>query len=261
MLQKLSLGMTTLSAISTRPRDDLYDPAAAVLFARMDTQPDNPRKALISNLISALKAAGVWANLDFLYVLAAHSAQAARLNWVASDELTAYSAPLFTIDRGFKGDGVGAYLELPFNQATLAKAGQNNASWLLGVRAEGTNGRFVIGANSAVRFAFNPASSSINLRNTQGAINDSLEGPRTGRFGSTRSAATTHSVYRNGSPVLTTATASVSPGSSPIYLLRGSSVYSDAELTHYAAGAGLSAQQHLDADAALAIYLTALGAF
>ncbi len=262
MLNKLSLGLTVLSANTARPRaEDAYDTDALALFARMSIQPDPARKTLINTLITALKASGAWASFDYFYMLAAHSAQAARLNWVANDELLPVNAPLFTPDRGFKGDGVGAYLELPFNQASLTKAQQNNASWLLGVRSEGTSNRFLIGAASAIRFSFSPSATGINVRNTQGASNDTVDCPRTGRFASTRSAANAHTVYRNGGTVLTSTTPSAAPASSTMFALRGGSLYSDAELTHYSGGAGLTQQQHLAADAALEAYLQSLAAF
>jgi len=261
MLHKVSMGLSVLAAQTTRSRviGD-YHPEADALFARMSTQPDAARKALINALIGALKASATWNKLDYLYIFAAHTAQAARLNWVANDALTSVSAPLFTADRGFKGDGVGAHLEIPYNQATLANASQNNASWLLGVRAEGANSRFVIGGASAIRFSFSPASSGINVRNTQGATNDIVDTPRTGRFGSTRSGELVHRVYRNGGLIHTSSTPSVAPASSQIYVLRGGTNHSDAEVTHYGAGAGLTSQQHADVDAALSIYLTATGA-
>ena len=60
----------------------LFDPAATALFARMTVQPDNTRKALINSTIVGLKASGIWAKADALYVTAAHDAQSARLNWV-----------------------------------------------------------------------------------------------------------------------------------------------------------------------------------
>lgn len=261
MQNKLSLGLTVLSANSMRPKaEDVFDTDAHALFARMNVQPNAARKNAINTLITSLKSSGVWASLDYFYMLAAHTAQAARLNWVANDELLAVGAPVVTPDRGVKGDGVAAYLELPFNQASLAKAQQNNASWLLGVRSEGATNRFLIGAASAIRFSFSPAATGINVRNTQGASNDTVDCPRTGRFGSTRAGASVHTIYRNGSSVMSSSTPSVAAASSSMFILRGGTLCSDGDVTYCAGGAGLTPQQQIDTDAALVTYLTALGA-
>lgn len=239
-----------------------YDPAATAYFSRMAAQPGPARKGQINTLIVALKAAGVWAKLDFLYLLAAHDAQAGRLNMVANDELAPVNSPLFTVDRGFKGDGAAAYLESALTQSALPKAGQNDASWLLGVRQIGETSRFVIGAISAVRFAFQGrAAGGVSVRNTQGAVSDDVASvPQTGRFGSTRAGATDHRVFRNGELVGTFATSSSAPSSQAILLFRGGSVYSSAEVTHYGAGASLTPAQQAAADAAIQNYLQAIGA-
>lgn len=88
-----------------------YDPDAEAFFERLTTPPTTERKALYNTLIVDLKSAGVWEKLDALYILAAADAQAARQNLVAGAyNLTAVGSPLFTADRGYAGDGVGAYL-------------------------------------------------------------------------------------------------------------------------------------------------------
>jgi len=94
---------------------------ASALVARMTTAPTRLRKQRIDTLVGSLKTAGVWAKLDALYVMAAHDAQAARLNWIADVfNLTAVSAPTFTADRGYAGDGSTSYLDTGFNPATAS---------------------------------------------------------------------------------------------------------------------------------------------
>lgn len=93
----------------------VYDPDAASLFARMSVQPDDVRKLLISDTIAAFKAAGVWSKFDILYFLAAHDAQAARLNWKSNNfNCLAVSSPTFTTDRGYAGNGSSSYLNTQY---------------------------------------------------------------------------------------------------------------------------------------------------
>lgn len=96
-----------------------YEPEALALFARMTTPPDARRKGLINTLIAGLKHAGVWSRLDAFYMLAAHTAQAACLNWVADAyNLTPVNNPAFEVDRGYTGNGLNAYLDTGFNPVT-----------------------------------------------------------------------------------------------------------------------------------------------
>ncbi len=99
----------------------VYSPEAAALLSRMTVTPSTARKQLIDALIATLVGAGIWAKLDALYLLAAHDAQAARLNWIADRyNLTAVNSPTFTTDRGYAGTGAAMYLDTGFNPATAA---------------------------------------------------------------------------------------------------------------------------------------------
>lgn len=103
---------------------------ATALFARMDVQPTEARKELIDRLITAEKASGGWDNDDGYYILAAHDAQAARLNWKQDAfNLTAVDAPTFLANRGFTGNGTSSYHTTDFNPTTAVGANylQNDA--------------------------------------------------------------------------------------------------------------------------------------
>lgn len=106
-----------------------YSVEALALFARMSVQPDATRKALINDRIKALKASGAWGKLDFLHFEAAHDAQAARLNWVSSSyDLITIAGPVFTVDRGYAGDGATSYLQVSgYNPSAAPKMVQNSA--------------------------------------------------------------------------------------------------------------------------------------
>lgn len=91
--------------------DASFRPESVALFLRMSVQPTVLRKVAINNLISALVLNDVWDDLDALYVAAAHTSQAATLNWKGATNNLANSGAGFTTDRGFDGDGVSAYLD------------------------------------------------------------------------------------------------------------------------------------------------------
>lgn len=121
-----------------------YEPEALALFARMTTPPDARRKGLINTLIAGLKHAGVWSRLDAFYMLAAHTAQAACLNWVADAyNLAPVNNPAFEVDRGYTGNGINAYLDTGFNPVTAGgKFSLNDAHlgvWCLTDTAEDRN--------------------------------------------------------------------------------------------------------------------------
>jgi hypothetical protein len=69
------------------------------------------RKTLVDNLIVGLKADGVWAKLDRLYLLAAENTKSALIDLVALAQATEASGPTFAIDTGYTVNGIaGIYL-------------------------------------------------------------------------------------------------------------------------------------------------------
>lgn len=97
-----------------------YSQEAQVYFAAMSVQPDDTRKGILDTFIRALKTAGVWALIDILYLTAAHDAQAARLNLKDPASFTlipSATAPTFTVDRGFTGNGTTSYHDTQYNPA------------------------------------------------------------------------------------------------------------------------------------------------
>ena len=60
-----------------------FQPESEAIFAAMVPSPSPARKTAIDQLVVTLKNGAVWANLDCLEIFAAHSQQAASLNWIA----------------------------------------------------------------------------------------------------------------------------------------------------------------------------------
>lgn len=102
-----------------------YIPEALALFRRMVVKPDAARRKLIHDTIRALKLSGDWAANDVIYFQAAHTEQAARLNWKgdAAFDLTTTGTIAFTADRGFTGaNNISNYLSTHFTPSTQAVA-------------------------------------------------------------------------------------------------------------------------------------------
>lgn len=112
-----------------------FEPEALTLFSAMTVQPSPVRKVAINTLIKALKACGAWQKFDRFWMLAAHTPQAALLNWKApgTDNLALtvsgvpQSFPYWDKDRGFNGHGVNTVqLQNNVTFATLdADSGSN----------------------------------------------------------------------------------------------------------------------------------------
>ncbi len=88
-----------------------YETETLDLFDRMSVRPDFDHRLAINTLIKALKDYDLWDRLDGLYLFAAHTQQAALLNWRRdAANMTAVNSPVFTADVGFTGDGATSYL-------------------------------------------------------------------------------------------------------------------------------------------------------
>ncbi|MFG1397189.1 hypothetical protein [Roseixanthobacter pseudopolyaromaticivorans] len=100
----MRLGLSLPSAALYRQRGQPLAPETTSLLARMSVQPAAGRRTQIDTLVKSLLAAGIWTKLDALYLLAAHDAQAARLN------LVPWSGPVTNtlVNSEFAGAAAGA---------------------------------------------------------------------------------------------------------------------------------------------------------
>jgi hypothetical protein len=242
------------------------DAATIALIARMTAAPGEARSGLIDALVGALKDAGVWAKLDLLYVLAAHDAQAARLNWVsASYALAAVNSPGFLADRGYAGDGSTSYLDSGFQPGVTAGslAARNDVhlgAWSLGNvdpsgADAGSRNLYILPRSSGMLTSRcnDTATGTVTVAN---ALGHSLLS-RTGPAGYAR--------YRDGASLGDATAASSAPD--PTNLLVGAKSsstvpnnYTSRRIAAVSCGSGLSAGEVAALRAALAVYLAALGA-
>ena len=247
---------------------------ADALFSRMTVQPDQDRRAAIMTLIATLKAAGIWARFDGFYVMAAHTSQAARLNWVADRyNLTAVAGPIFTPNRGYQGDGAAAYLDTGLSLTTPGLNYQRSSAhmgiWSLthldgtmidmGVRQAGNvNSSFV-----TARYAGSVAITAINAGSGFSAGNPT----NVGHFVGVRSAETTLAAYKDsallGTSAQSSAGVSVQSPTVPIAAGKTGGLVSSYSARQYAAahiGGALTAVEISRLHAALQTYLAIVGA-
>lgn len=248
--------------------DDSYvadNAEAAALFGRFATPATDARKALIDTFIGALKDAGVWTKLDFLHVMAAHDAQAARRNWIADQyNLTEAGGLTFAADRGYAGNGTTGYLGTGVLASALTLYTQAAASLGAWALTAGTAARSIMGTQ--------PAGFSIRVQNNAGAtergtrinvssshaVDDNLT---TGFVVATRANSTNVSSYRNGAGGSDVVVAGADARSTEeVTYLRSAGSYGDMQAAIGFAGGHLTAGEVSDFYNAAHAYLQGVGA-
>jgi len=98
-------------------QERVFQEESLSLLARIDLEPTIARKEAIDDVIIALKAAGVWDELDILYIFPAHDLQAALLNWKEDEYNCTDSFDLvYYPEYGFEGEA-DKYLHTNFTPA------------------------------------------------------------------------------------------------------------------------------------------------
>lgn len=90
------------------------------LIQRMAVIPDYRRQLLIDKIFDSLDYYNIVAELDALYLFAAHDAQSALLNWIGDyANSTPVNNPNYKIDTGFSFNGVDNYLNSNYAYTSL----------------------------------------------------------------------------------------------------------------------------------------------
>jgi len=86
--------------------------------------PSAPQQTKGNQLVLDLKAAGIWSKLYFYYPAETDGdVDFGCINWKDpkdSTNLTRFNSPIYAANSGFKGDGVSAYLQMPYNPVALS---------------------------------------------------------------------------------------------------------------------------------------------
>lgn len=237
------------------------------LLGRMAAGPGPARILLISTLIQALKAAGVWEKLDALYVLAAHDAQAARLNWIADRfNLTAVNTPVFVVDQGYSGNGTTSYLNTGFIPSTASgKYAQSHASFGIWSRTDTSLDAALGGSENTFIYKYGVGAAQFVVGINQVAGPSVLVNvtSATGLFSLSRVTAGELVWYQNGSRRIAVTFASTALESRPLYLLARSGSWfqpTSRQISAAFVGAGLSDAEMAALHAAVRTYLIGVGA-
>lgn len=236
----------------------------AALVARMTVAPSAARAAAYDRLVRALIAAGVWARLDALYILAAHDAQAARLNWrAAAYDLTAVGGMTFAPQRGYQGDGSTGYLSSGFNPTTAQAPlfAQNDAHMGLWSLTDGIAAAHDMGAGNS-SLAMLATTTTFQARGNSGAASGASQ-IGAGHLMWSRADASNVARYRDGAAHSTAAQASVALSNYAFRVggyLTSTASYSARQIAAAHWGAALDATQTKALYNALRRYLTGAGA-
>lgn len=241
-----------------------YGLEAEALFARFTVQPDGARKTLINDLITALKNAGAWALLEGFYVLAAHDEQAGRRNWKADAyNLTPFNGPVFTMDRGYTGDGASAYLDTGFDIVAGSALWDADTDMCLGgyLADSPVPSEYYLGRSGAANISMRTPDGAKWISRIMRASDTTHTTTLTkGAFAIRRTSAVDVATYADGNEQTSVATAAA-PTAGTLVGLRGGSGYASARLAAMFFGSGaIDGAQHAAIHAALLTYLAAIGA-
>lgn len=189
----LGLGLIGFGSGAAAPAAPSYEAESTALFARFSSDPGSTRKNAINACITSLKSAGVWSKLDALWVLAAHEAASARLNWVStSHDLSETGTPTFTTDRGYTKQ-----LTTASNLSTFTNYQQNSGHVSVWVNTNVSDGYEAIFCTSSV--AIYPYYSGVHyIRVNDVTGQNSSVATAAGFTLGNRSSSTGREAYRNG---------------------------------------------------------------
>lgn len=273
---RLGLGLAAPAASAAAPPFAFANAEAEALVARMNSAPDDARKGAIDDLAGALKAAGVWAKTDVLFVLAAHDAQAALLNWIStSHDAAANGAAAFTVDRGYAGAVAGDHLSSDYDPDSLSgiqfveTVGDGTVqSQHLGVYVLTANGSAAadlsLGSNSFRVIAASDGSGGLQRVSLASSINTitAPAGDAPHHIVGVRTGANSAFAYRNGVAGAETTSIANTTATGPFSICAQSAAAtpSEREVAIAHAGGKLTAGEAADCHSAMLAYLQAVGA-
>jgi len=231
-----------------------FRPQTSQFIDRLPTAPTDAVIRRYDALIGRLVDAGIWADIDGLYFLAAADQASALINLKADRfNLLPRGTLTFTANRGFTGDGATGYLDTQFNPS-LGNGGcrfqQNSAHLSAWVLSEGQNNIAEIGVPIAA--GYQTLDLTLIARNTSDQLQGRINAGGTTTAGSTtttslghtlvrRTGASTTDIYKNGARFgQDTTTASNGLVNANITLLRSHTSYSNRQVAFASFGGGIA---------------------
>ena len=243
------------------PLDAATEAYVAAIIAAGGGEPDAAHKNHYNNLVGTLKNSSLWAKLELIYLLANASAVAARINLKSpgTGTLGLTGAPVFTADRGYKGDGSN-FLTGPA-LSTLPLFTLNSASMAVRSRealTPPTGAAFDIeavgGTNSSVRGS-NSSGVLVCRANSASVIGSAPVADTIGLYGWSRTAAAACFEHKNGIVVTSSSGAAASIAGGALQIGRDGR-----QLVSVHIGGGLTESEMAALRAADLAYAQAVGA-
>lgn len=192
-----------------------YSAEALAIFSKWDslgTSATTSRKTLVNNTIAALKTAGIWDELDCLFLWSAHSQNAALVDWKnPSTRLATVTndyAGAFVADGYFKGNGSNFRINTGYNPGDggTYKFTQNSSSFGVYIAESSTDSNKIeVSAQNATPqgndILVNNSSSTdqfIVKNNVATAANNGVYIAKRGLFSTIRTGATTWTTRGGG---------------------------------------------------------------
>jgi hypothetical protein len=228
------------------------------------------RRTLVNTMVVGMKADGVWAKLDGLWIFAGENTPSALTDMVATRlASTAVSAPAFTIDRGYTGNGTANFVDTTWNPVTNAVNFSNNsAHWSVWSLTAGAIGTFdfgnVYGDNgNHILCEFTDTNAYFRINSTNAGPTNGPS-PGTGHFIGSRTSAVQVDGYRNGASIGTSgADAESNPESRTVWACGCNDgitpVFSTRQQAMCSAGGGLTAADATNFYNRLRTYMSAIG--
>lgn len=154
----------------------------------------------LAAMLAGLSADGVLQKLDRLWILAQTTNTLARTDLVAGALASAVNGPTFTTNRGYTGDGLGAYLNLGIAPSATTKATQDSFCFFQWVQNydPGSNVWFGCEDGSVMRGIAPDASGRVNAQINTGTSTNISTGNGAGFYAVDRSASNLTTAYKNG---------------------------------------------------------------
>lgn len=241
-----------------------YSAEAKQFFDRLTTQPTALRASQYNALIGALVAAGVWAKLDALYVLAAADEDTARINLISSSFacINGVAGLSFVADQGGTGNGSNAQWDTQYN---LSSSGtnytQNDAGLFVWQTKTGTDAGGTFGTNAGTGSYIYPRYTDGNyyIRANQGSDVTTAIGTGAGLYLVVRTGAAAGRFDINGSEVTTFTTSSTALVNSTMRIGKSGGDFYSGKIVCAGLGGSLNATQSTALYNALNTYFTAIG--
>jgi hypothetical protein len=244
-------------------------------FANTETQnlstsispaPGPPWLAAVDTLISALKTAGVWANLDLFYCFTAPNADACTWNWVntATGRLTAHGSITCDPNQFTASDGSSGYYSSSYS-VNSGHAVDGNAHFGHFCLSEDTTDAVApFQCSGGKTFLTHQSLGSGGVANMAARLNTSTSASFSSQWGSTvghfvvqQNTTTQLEMYLDGTSY-GTSSQTHSADSGTISILGNGTLFTNRKMAFVHYGAKLTATQHLNLAKALYTFLTTM---